>query len=177
MLSLVDIAALLVIGLGVVTGRMRRFSGELARLVGTVAAFAAGMALRRPLGLWLLEHTRLEAQAAQAAAFVAALVGAFLVLAMVHRLLQGVMRVVIEEQMDKSIGMLAGLVRATLFVIIVFLVMNMVPHPGLNRHFGDASFLGRMVRRWTPFLEEAVRENAQDWPGIAVMEQDGATDL
>ena len=150
MVALVDIVALLVIALGVVTGRARRFSGEIARLVGMVAAFAAGLLLRRPLGLWLLEHTRLDARAAHALAFVGTLVAAFLVLAFVHRMLQGLMRVVIEESLDKSLGMLAGMMRAALFVAIVFLAMNMVPHPGLNRLFGEDSFLGRIVQRYVP---------------------------
>ncbi len=160
MWSLVDTIAVALVLFGTVIGLQRRLSGELAHVISMIVALAVGLFARRPLGQWLLDHSRLSPAVAQVVALVGVIVLAALAMAAVRIVLRKAMRVVFEEEVDKIGGAVAGFVRAALFVAIVFLVMNMIPHDGVNRIFGESSFLGRIVSRYTPILEESIEEAA-----------------
>jgi hypothetical protein len=49
-------------------------------------------------------------------------------------------------------------VKTALFLAIVFLLANMTPFETLHRLMGEPSFLGRIALRFTPELEEKIRE-------------------
>lgn len=162
MWSLVDTIAVVLVLFGTAIGLRRRLSGELAHVISMIVAVAVGFSVRRPLGEWLLENSRLSPAAAQVLALIGLIVLAALAMAAVRIVLRKAMRVVFEEHVDIIGGAVAGFVRAALFIAVVFLVMNMIPHEGLNRIFGETSFWGRIVNRYTPVLEEKIEEVAAE---------------
>jgi uncharacterized membrane protein required for colicin V production len=155
-LNLIDIIALAIIGIGGIQGFCRGLSGELARLIGTVLAFVAGVSLHGPVGEWIQTYTRLDEQPAHAVAFITTVVLAVLIMIVLRLVLKRLMKIVFAEGFDKSIGILAGLLRMTVTVCIIFLIMNLVPHPYLNRHFGEESMFGSIVVRYVPTIRETL---------------------
>jgi uncharacterized membrane protein required for colicin V production len=158
-LSLVDIIALALIAIGGIQGFIRGLSGELARLLGTIAAFAAGVALQKPVGAWILGHTRLENQSAHAVAFIATVLLAILAMLILRFLLKRVMKVVFADGLDKGLGVCAGLLRMSVAICILFLVMNLIPHDYLNRVFGEESAIGSIVVKYIPTIRETLERN------------------
>ncbi len=155
-LNLVDIVALGLIAIGGIQGFLRGLSGELARLIGTVLAFVAGVALHGPVGEWVLKHTRLEDQTAHALAFVATVVLAIVIMLLLRLVIKRLIKIVFADGFDKTMGVAAGLVRMTVVVCIIFLIMNLVPHDYLNRHFGEESAIGSIVVRYVPTVRETL---------------------
>jgi membrane protein required for colicin V production len=157
-LSVVDIAALILIGIGGIQGFFRGFSGELARLLGTVIAFIAGTLLHEPLGQWVTANTRLEERPAQTLAFVATVLVAIVIMILMRMLLKKMITLVFAGGFDKSVGVLAGLLRMSVLVCIVFIIMNMVPVAFLNKHFGEESVVGRFMIRYVPTVEKTLEK-------------------
>lgn len=161
MLNIIDIAAIAIVALGIIQGYRRRLSGELAHLISVVAAFGIGLFFFRPVGNWFTEHTRLTDQGAHVVAFVATMLASVIVMAILRIALGRMMKVVIEPEVDRTGGAVAGFVRASVFVLIVFIIMNMWPHDFLNRIFGEESLIGTGVVKCMPALREAVEEQKE----------------
>ena len=173
-LNLVDIAALILILVGGLQGFFRGLSGELARLIGTIIAFATGVALHDPVGTWILENTRLEDQSAHAVAFIATVVLAIVIMIVLRLLLKRIIKVVFAEGFDKGMGVGAGLLRMATVVCIIFLVMNLIPHDYLNRHFGEESAIGNIVVRYVPRVRETLER--VEIPALKQTEEAPASD-
>lgn len=156
--SMVDIAALVMIGIGGVQGFFRGFSGELARLAGAVIAFIGGTLLHEPVGQWISSGTRLDARQAQALAFITTVVIAVVIMILVRILLKKAIKLVFAEGFDKSAGVLAGLLRMSIFVCIFFILMNMVPVESLNTLFGGKSAVGGFMIRYVPTVEKTLEK-------------------
>lgn len=163
-LHLVDILALGLVAAGAIQGFCRRLSGELARLVGMVFIFIASISLHDPVGTWMLAHTRLEGQSAHAVAFIATVGLAILIMLPLRFVTQQLFQLVLAERFDKSIGTLAGMLRMSVFVCIFFLIMNLVPHPYLNRIFGEESAVGRLVLQAVPTVREKLDNTSLPLP-------------
>jgi uncharacterized membrane protein required for colicin V production len=103
-----------------------------------------------PLATWFSEHTRLTGRAAAALAFVLSVLAAAGCMIGLRLLVKRVMHVVVEPGVDKFLGCFAGLLRAGVLVVIVFLSMNLLPHDYLNRLFGADSIIGAAVLRFAP---------------------------
>ncbi len=157
-LSVVDIVALALIAVGGIQGFFRGLSGELARLAGAVIAFAGGTLLHEPVGQWVSTHTRLEARPAQTLAFVATVIIAVLIMIVARMLLKKVIQGVFAPGFDKTAGVLAGLLRMSIFTCIFFIIMNMVPVEFLNRHFGEESVVGSFMVRYVPTVERTLEQ-------------------
>jgi uncharacterized membrane protein required for colicin V production len=158
-LSLIDMIAILLVAAGGIQGFFRGLSGEIARLVGTILAFFAGVWLREPVGAWIVENTRLEDRAATATAFTATVILALLIMLVVRMVIKRLVKVVFAEGFDKSMGVFAGLLRMSIIVLIIFLCMNLIPHDYLNRVFGEESAIGRVVVKYVPMVRDALEEN------------------
>ena len=158
-LSLVDIIAILLVAVGGLQGFFRGLSGELARLIGAVLAFFAGVWLRAPVGGWIADNTRLEEQAANALAFTVTIILALLIMMLLRMLIKRMVQVVFAEAFDKFAGVIAGLLRMSIMVLIVFLCMNMIPHAYLNRVFGEESAIGRIVVKYVPAVRSTLEDN------------------
>jgi uncharacterized membrane protein required for colicin V production len=159
---IIDIGAVALIILGAFVGYRRRLSGELARLISLIAGFCLGMVFYQPVAIWMLNNSRLEGRAAQAAAFVVMMIAASVVMVIVRIFLKKIMRVVIEEESDKICGAIAGLIRGSIFVIVLFLIANIVPHDYINYHFGEGSYIGRTVSKCIPKLEKAIEDKLNE---------------
>jgi uncharacterized membrane protein required for colicin V production len=150
----VDIIALFIILIGAVQGFFRGLSGEIARLAGTILAFVAGVLLREPVGRWIVDNTKLEEQAAHAAAFITTVLLALTVLILLRIIVKRIVKIVFAEAFDKGAGVVAGMLRASIIVLIIFIGMNMIPHEYLNRLFGEESAIGRVVVKYVPAIKE-----------------------
>lgn len=153
--NILDLVAVVLLALGTLRGALRGLSGELARLVALVAAFAFGLAAYDPVAAWFLAHTRLEGRLATVVAFVGTLLGAVIALLLIRKVLKALMRVVIEEKFDKAAGAVAGFIGTSIVIVIVFVVLNMWPNDFLNRKFGEESVIGRVILRSMPELRAA----------------------
>ena len=164
-LNVVDIVALGLIVIGGIQGFFRGLSGELARLIGSIIAFVAGVSLHGPVGEWVLQNTRLENQTAHALAFVATVVLAVLIMLELRLVIKRLIKVVFADGFDKTMGIIAGLARMSVIVCIIFLAMNLIPHDYLNRHFGEESAIGSVVVRYVPTVRETLEGANIPTPG------------
>ncbi len=157
-LNPVDIAALILIGIGCIQGYFRGLSGELARLIGTVLAFMAGISLHDPVGEWILENTRLEDQSAHAVAFIATILLCIVIMLILRVVVKKMIKVVFAEKFDKTVGIFAGMLRMGVVVCIIFICMNLIPHEYLNRHFGEESVIGNFVVQYVPTIRDTLEQ-------------------
>lgn len=160
-MNLVDIAALLLIALGALHGFIRRLSGELSHFISVLCAFIFGMWFRTPFGVWLEHNSRLTQQPAEAVAFISTIIISLVILLCIQFLLRKIMTIVIEEKIDRIGGTIAGLLRTTIIVIIIFIFMNLVHHDYLNQKFGEESFIGSLIRPHIAYIEEQVEEHKE----------------
>jgi len=156
--NVVDVVAIILIVIVSVRGYRRGLSGELASVIGVVASFVLGLYLYRPIGEWTSANTRLSEQAAHALAFGITVVLVILASVVLRALCRKAVTVVFAESIDKCLGFVAGFARSCVIVTIVFLVMNLWPHPFLNRHFGEGSIIGGLVLQAIPSIRETIRE-------------------
>jgi uncharacterized membrane protein required for colicin V production len=154
----VDLAALVLVGLGLVQGLWRGLAKEVAGLVSVSLSCGLGLSFYQPIGAWLVEHGRLGERAAQATAFITIAAAIGIVFLLLRLLLRLIMQVTFAKGIDRLGGAVAGLVRASLFVLTVFIAANLLPHEYLNRRFGEESFFGRQVLKAMPTLRESVEQ-------------------
>jgi uncharacterized membrane protein required for colicin V production len=154
-LNTVDIIALVLLAVGAFQGLRRGLSGELARLVGVVIAFLAGVRFHEPVAAWCIEHTRLDYWPARTLAFTLTIAVGMAVMILVRLVLGRVIQIVIAEGLNRLGGILAGTVRSAVMILVVFLVVNMLtPDSFLGHAFGDDSAIGRVVRRYVPLVRD-----------------------
>lgn len=158
-MTLVDIAALVLIGLGTLHGCLRGLSGELAQVLSVVAAFVFGLWLHQPFALWMMENTRLSERLSQAMAFAVTILSALVVMLCLRFVFGRIMKVVIEERFDRAGGGVSGFVRSCLIVIILFILLNMWPNEYLNRKFGEESMIGSFIHRSSIFEQEPEKQD------------------
>jgi uncharacterized membrane protein required for colicin V production len=158
-MNLVDIIALALIIFGSIHGFIRGLSGELSHLLSILGAFIFGLWCREPLAVWFQENTRLTEQPAQALAFAITILTALIILLCLRYFLNKIMKIVIEEPFNRVGGAIAGFLRATLIIIIIFIFMNLIPHEYMNQKFGDESLVGSLIKPHIPNIEEQVEKH------------------
>lgn len=161
-IGIVDLVALAFILLSTIMGYVRGLSGEVARLVGVVAAFVIGVLTYDPVASWLTVYSRLPERGARALAFAAIVLTAILSMFALRFVCKHAVRVVIDESFDKKGGMMAGALHSSLLVLMVFVALNMWPNKDLNRRFGQESAIGRLTLRMMPMLREQVEQKLED---------------
>ena len=154
-INVIDIAALIIIGVNIIIGMRRGLSGELAGLVGTIAAFGLGAHFLAPFGAWLKDHTRLGERPAQALAFISVVVCVIIVMILLRLILGKIMKLSFEPAVDKIGGFVSGLVRSCVLVLIIVVSVQICPNDYLNRKFGEESVVGRSVVKYVmPRVED-----------------------
>ncbi len=161
---IVDIIAIVALFLGVVQGYFRGLSGELSRLICILAALYAGIRCHAPFTAWIMAHTRVDPQYAGLFGFLALMVGMAIALTLVRRVLKRVIKVIVDEEMDRFLGMAAGAVRMSFLITIAFLVMILIPSETTLRIFGQESRIGQQVIKLLPFVETII-ESVGDGDG------------
>ena len=155
----VDLVALIVILLNALNGMRRGLSREIAGTISAILALFLGIELRRPLGELVAEDTRVGPMARPALAFALTVLLAVIVMVLLRILLKHTIHIIIDDKaVDRSGGMLAGLVKSTIIVMIVFLLLGMWPHKYLHRIFAIESWIGRTVVESTPEFRDQAKE-------------------
>jgi membrane protein required for colicin V production len=154
--SLVDIIALAVVAVGGLMGLLRGLSGELARLISTIAALLIGLRYYRPIGEWAVDNTRLMGEGALAMGFVVIIFGVIVVMFLFRFILKRMLQIVIEGGVERIGGLVAGVITASVSVFIFFVILNLMPNTYLNRKFGHESIVGTLVLNAMPHLGELV---------------------
>lgn len=157
-LSLVDVIAVLFVLLLVVLSWRRGLAQEIGHLAGSIAAFVLGWIYHREVGEWLVAHTRLTGDPARVAAFIGTVLVVILVSFVITLLLSRLIKQIIPEGIDHVGGAVAGLIKGSVYVLLIFLVLNMWPHEYLNRHFGEESLIGTGVLKILPSVKEKLQE-------------------
>ena len=154
----VDIGALVLLILGTILGFRRGLSGEIARFVGTIAAFVLGYFLYSPTGAWLVDHTRLSTGTANVTAFILIVALVLLGSLLIRLVLRSIMKISFEGNIEKAGGCISGFIRYAILVLIIFIAMNLVKQEFLNRVFGKESVIGSVVVRFIPEIKEQVEK-------------------
>lgn len=158
MLNLVDMVAFLFILLHVLLSWRRGLGEEVGRVAGAVVAFWVGWRYHDAVANWMTAHTRMEGAPARVVAYIGVVLLVVLASLIVSFVLAKVIASAIPAGADKVGGGVAGLVKGGLYVVMIFLAMNLWPHDYLNRQFGEASAIGSVVIKWVPAVREQVEE-------------------
>ncbi len=153
LLSVIDIIALTIIGLGTIRGLIRGLSGELAGLISIVTSLCLGLYFYLPFGAWFSEHTRLTKWPAHAVAFAAIVVSAFIVMVILRLILRQLIKVVVNPKAERLGGLIAGFLSASILVITFFMTVNMFRDSNSDIIFGERSYIGALINKCIPPLE------------------------
>lgn len=160
--NVIDMLALLALVIGFILGFKRGLSGEVARLIGVGAAFALGLIFYQKFAGYILDHTRLSEQTSKAMAFIIIFFGCCLVLLIVTLLFKYLVKTAVQEPTDRTVGGLIGILRAAIFVIAIYIAMNLVPNDYLNSNFGEKSTVGSFILKCMPNMRETVPEKLDE---------------
>ncbi|NCC51299.1 MAG: CvpA family protein [Spartobacteria bacterium] len=173
--NLVDIFAVLVVLPGIWQGWRRGLSGEIARVVSAVASFWAGWHYYARMGYWLTDHTRLNPQEALAVAFVAIILGAFLLTWVVRIVLKHIIEFTFKERIEKAGGALAGGLRTAMVVAAIIFFIGLLPNDYLHRTFAENSLIGRQLDHYIPTAYETLAERYPELPPLPLPRADDST--
>ena len=159
-MNIVDALAVLLLVIGVILGFRRGLADQLASLIGVVIVAVGAYHAYQPLGNFLAANTSLSSQWSRVLAVVLLMLASMLVMALIHATFGNLMKVVFAGWLDRLGGAVAGLVKAAALVLLIFIIMNAVPAPRLNRWFGEESLIGRQVLKrevgWTERLSRKI---------------------
>ena len=154
--SIVDIVTLAVIAVGALMGLIRGLSGELARLVSTIAALLIGLRFYRPISKWASDSTRLTGDSALALGFVVIIIAVIVIMVLIRIIMKRMLKVVIEGGVERIGGLIAGVISTSVTVFMCFVILNLMPNSYLKRKFGEETIVGTVVRNTMPHLGEWV---------------------
>lgn len=117
-----DIAVLLFVGLGAITGFVRGFVQEILALAAWVFAIFAIRMLHTPLALWLEPHIGTSSGAA-VLAFALLLLVPFAAVKLVAKWAGGMSRASVLGPVDRVLGFGFGAVKGTIIVVLAFSVL------------------------------------------------------
>lgn len=154
--GLIDVGALVLVALAMLRGFFRGLSRELAGLVSLAAVLVLGVRVYPSAGAWVAGHSQLTGRAAEAAAFITLVLVGLVLLGLLRWMLGAVIRVVVEEHVDRPLGAVAGGLRGALWVLLLTLAAVLVPNERLNEAVGRQSLVGAWVEQSLPRLQDLV---------------------
>jgi uncharacterized membrane protein required for colicin V production len=172
--NIVDFVVLAALVIGLIQGLRRGLSGELARLIGTVAAVWAGWYFYHPLGAKLLNSTRLSEQDANAVAFFLCLAGVFIAILLLRLMLRRIMEITIKGgTLERLGGLCAGVLRMLLACAAIVFFLSLLPSEYIHTAVAEKSLFGRIITRHAP----ALYNQARTWfPGIPALPENAPPD-
>ncbi len=160
-LGLVDVVALAAIAFAALRGYFRGLSGELAGLIGNAGSLLVGVGCYRAIGDWLQHNSKVTGASALALAFGGIVVGGILFTMVLRWTVGRIFRVVVEDGINRTGGVVAGILRGLVVVTIVFALLNMLPNERVHRKFVNESVIGTLVQRVIPQLSGASDKNEE----------------
>jgi len=165
MFSPIDICFIISLLCGALWGMFKGLSGELAQLIATIICFFLSIKLA-PIFTQLLESkTDLTQSNAILIAVVLSIGLCFLLLFVLKRIFQKILKVVIEVRYDKFLGFFAGIIHYGIILIVIFVIMGLIPSATIHRLFIEESVVGANVMKLFPKLVEVLEERTDiDFP-------------
>ncbi len=158
----IDLACVALAVLLCILGGRRGISGQIARMLGLLGALVAGYWLYQPATQMLSAvkalHSRPELVGV--AAFVLVFVVALMLFILLRISLQRFMHLIVEQPMDRILGVGVGLLQALLLCSFVFTVAILLPAGTVRKAFCEGSYVGSWL---TPRLEATVQQQAENW--------------
>ncbi len=149
---------------GVLRGTLRGLSGELASLLGFVAAVFIGWKMYTPLGQYLMETTQLSAFQAETVSFITILIAIMVLLWALRIVLKRIMAVTFKGLIERIGGGVLGLIRYGLFLTALILAVSLFGHQRLREEVIDASFVGRHINEQLAPRYAQWAERHPHWP-------------
>lgn len=148
----VDIACAGLILLCVGIGLTRGISGELSRLLSLALGATAGYWIYIPGVQTMagLEYLKKNPQFASLIAFCVALLGGLACFLLLNYILGHIIKIVIATFLDRSLGLIAGLLNAVILLALAFTLASILPDKAQRDVFCRQSRAGRYI---TPHLE------------------------
>jgi uncharacterized membrane protein required for colicin V production len=154
--DLMDGAALLFVLIGAFIGLKRGLTRELAGVFTTVAAAGAALYAYLPLAHFLETHTSFTPGSVRPIALALVLFASFGIILLIRMLVGKLITVSFAEWFDRIGGAVAGFISATVFVLLIFVIANAMPPESWNAGFGDASLIGRTIRKYEAGVVESI---------------------
>jgi uncharacterized membrane protein required for colicin V production len=153
--NIVDAAAILLILGGALLGLRRGLSGEIVGLFCTLAAFAVSFIFLGENTGWLREHSKVDERTAVDLAFFGVFIGLWVITFLPRILLRNVMKVMFDPPaLERTGGLIAGLVKSTLFIFILFISLGLARHDSVRTLFSETSRVGRWLEPCRPYVEK-----------------------
>ncbi len=163
-----DGLALLLLGIGAFRGGYRGLTGEIARILATLAAIAAGV------GSLEFVHRLLKGVVPAsmapgwqlALALCAVLLLAAVVAGLVHRLVERLLRLLVDQPADAVFGVVIGSARSALLIVALLFLASLWPQPALQRALFEQSVAGSTAAPAVQWLRAQVGDlNLSEPPG------------
>jgi uncharacterized membrane protein required for colicin V production len=159
--NLADLAALVFVLASIAMGFRRGLSGQVAMLLA-VLLVVVGTYFTYPLCLALLTRfTAVPTESVHVAALTVALLIPLGIVLVIRNLLGNVLKITFVAWLDRIGGAVAGAISSTLFVLLVFVVMNVLPTPYRFAAFGSPSWIGRLVTQSESNIVQRVETKIQ----------------
>jgi uncharacterized membrane protein required for colicin V production len=168
--SIVDISALTIILLDAYFGFRRGLSGEAARFFALVLGVALTLLLLHPIGSLVFRYASpvIPEASRHAFAFVSTTLAAAVIAMIVHRPIYNWLDANSPKHHNKFGGLVAGLMRGFIGVMLVLIVLNLWPSPAVQGIFNAPSVSGKVTGKVVPVIKR--RLGSQGW----VSESSGA---
>jgi membrane protein required for colicin V production len=123
MLNMIDLGVILIIGFSILVGILRGATREVLGIAGWIGAFAVvfyGLSLFRPLGRHYIQNPMIADIVVAGVLFILSLA----VFILISRLIASSVKGSIFGGLDRSLGLVFGLVRGVLLVCLAYLTMS-----------------------------------------------------
>lgn len=158
MFNAVDLAAVIVAVAGFLAGLRRGLFAEIPRFISVVFVLLAALLMYQPAGELLIANTRLDRdpEQAQAAAFLLIVIVVWLCLIIARIVLQLAAKIVLNAKGSRLAGGLLGMARGAVVIVMIVFGANLWPNEHVRRVFGQGSFTGREIGRFSAPVIEAL---------------------
>ncbi len=168
-----DLVYALLLLFGLVRGAIRGASGEIAATVGTFLTFLGAWRFHRPVGDFLLQHTRIEnAYGSRALSYVLLALLFFAAWTLVTWLLRSLFEKAVPDQAERPLGAFLGAAKVLVFLCLLLMGASLVQIESLRTHLIERSAFGRatqiafpaLLRRWRPHTPSGASSSSSSLP-------------
>jgi uncharacterized membrane protein required for colicin V production len=155
-----DAIGAVILLVGILGGLKRGLSGELSRVVAIAVAVVAAWRFATPVADWAMDQFSLDRDRSYLVSFLAILLGASAVMWIIRLTLRNLMEFAFKGRIERLGGALAGLLRSSVVVAIIFLMLGFAPQPEIQRIIVEQSFFGRLAARYLRPVYDDLQQRA-----------------